>query len=162
MGPGTWTPKRKLALIEDVRETGNITHSCQRLGLNRTRCYQLKHTDSQFAQALEDAREEAIDMMIAEARRRAVEGVTDPVYQQGQRVGEIQKYSDNLLMFLIKGARPEYATERRELSGRDGGPIETSQMTEAQLDERLALLLGKDGAGEAPGREGATEEATEN
>jgi hypothetical protein len=43
-----------------------------------------------------------------EIRRRAIEGWNDPVYQMGQRVGSVRKYSDVLLIFLAKRLMPEY------------------------------------------------------
>ncbi len=46
-------------------------------------------------------------MLEAEARRRAVEGVRKPVYCRGEIVGTVKEYSDTLLIFLMKGARPE-------------------------------------------------------
>jgi hypothetical protein len=61
--------------------------------------------------------------LILEARRRGQEGVTKDVYYQGAVVGHQQEFSDGLLMFLIKGQDPRYATERRELCGPDGGDI---------------------------------------
>jgi hypothetical protein len=44
--------------------------------------------------------------MIREAWRRAVKGCRKPVYQGGQLVGYVREFSDLLLIFLIKAARP--------------------------------------------------------
>ena len=46
-------------------------------------------------------------MIEAEARRRAVDGVDEPVYYQGKEVGTVRRYSDVLLIFLLKGLRPQ-------------------------------------------------------
>jgi len=54
-----------------------------------------------------EARETVTDLLEAEARKRAIEGVTEPVYHQDKVVGTIQKYSDSLLMFLLQAAFPE-------------------------------------------------------
>lgn len=70
-----------------------------------------------------DARDEAVDRLEMEARRRGVDGVEAPIYYGGEPVyenkldpktGEVaiklatrRKYSDTLLMFLLKAARPE-------------------------------------------------------
>jgi hypothetical protein len=66
------------------------------------------------------------DQLEQEARRRAHDGVRKPVYQGGKRVGYIQEYSDTLLIFLLKGLRPEKYRERFEHSGAGGGPLQLS------------------------------------
>ena len=54
--------------------------------------------------AARDARD--IPALESEAYRRAVEGNLKPVYQGGQKVGEIREFSDSLLMFLLKARKP--------------------------------------------------------
>jgi hypothetical protein len=49
--------------------------------------------------------EEAADVLLAEARRRAIEGVEEPIMHQGQVVTTVRRYSDLLLIFLLKSAR---------------------------------------------------------
>jgi hypothetical protein len=65
-----------------------------------------------YKKAFEDAAEEAADLLETEARRRALEGVEEPVFYQGQQCGTVHKYSDTLLIFLLKGCRPEKYVER--------------------------------------------------
>ena len=45
-------------------------------------------------------------MLEAEVIRRGAHGIDEPVFYQGKVVGQIRKYSDNLLMFMLKGLRP--------------------------------------------------------
>ena len=54
--------------------------------------------------AARDARD--VPALESEAYRRAVEGNLKPVYQGGQKVGEIREFSDSLLMFLLKARKP--------------------------------------------------------
>lgn len=54
---------------------------------------------------MDAAREEACDTLEAEAMRRAVQGFEQPVYHKGVKCGTVRKYSDALLMFLLKSAR---------------------------------------------------------
>jgi hypothetical protein len=42
-----------------------------------------------------------------EAMRRAVDGWDEPVYQKGEQVGVVRKYSDSLLALLLRGRRPD-------------------------------------------------------
>jgi len=61
-----------------------------------------------------------------EIDRRARRGWSETVYQLAKRAGTVRKYSDTLLMFHAKARMPEYRDKQQvELSGKDGGPIET-------------------------------------
>ena len=65
------------------------------------------------------------DVLEDEAVRRAKEGVEEPVYQGGKLVGHVQKYSDTLLIFLLKGAKPQkYGDKVRHTNGDGDGPIQ--------------------------------------
>jgi hypothetical protein len=87
-----------------------------------------------YRDAFRDAKAESGDILETEARRRAVEGVTKPVFGslgQGMgsgEIGRVQEYSDTLLIFLMKGAMPEKYRERSstEISGPGGKPLETT------------------------------------
>ena len=63
--------------------------------------------DDDYTEAFDHAKQEAVETLEAEARRRAVDGWEVPVCQGGRKVGAIRKYSDLLLIFLLKAAAPE-------------------------------------------------------
>ena len=89
--------------------------------------------------------ETAVALLEGEARRRALHGREEPVFHQGEEVARVTKYSDNLLMFLLKGLKPEMYRETRRLepTGASGGPMLTiDEMNDAQL----RALLGEDDA----------------
>ena len=65
------------------------------------------HSSATFRADWDEALEEARELLEAEARRRAAIGVDEPVFYKGKVVGHIRKYSDNLLMFLLKAHWPE-------------------------------------------------------
>lgn len=136
------TAARKCAFLERFRQTGNLTLSMEGIG-NRTLVYLWKEQDEEFAAELESAKAEAGDRLEEEARKRAVEGWEEPVYQHGQRAVEwidkhgkivspddpnrirtvpatVLKKSERLLELLLKGAKPEKYRERHELTGKDG------------------------------------------
>jgi hypothetical protein len=119
------TPKKLAEFLDLLSTNGNVTLSAETCNLARRTLYDLRTTDEQFAQAWEDAMSMAADYLEAEARRRAVEGWEEPVYYQGDEVGYVRKYSDTLLIFLLKGANPEKYRERSstELSGPGGAPL---------------------------------------
>lgn len=65
-----------------------------------------------FAAAYKECQEEAADNLEAEALRRARDGVEEPVFYQGKVVGAIRKYSDTLMIVLLKAFRPHKYVER--------------------------------------------------
>jgi hypothetical protein len=66
------------------------------------------------------AKEMAADRLEEEAWRRAVDGVEEPVgFYRGEPGAYVRRYSDTLLIFLLKGLRPEKYRERYEHSGGD-------------------------------------------
>ena len=109
------TAEKKKRFLEHLAKHGNVSAACLAGGISRTRMYQVRNEDEKFAELWNSAEEIAVDLMILEAKRRAQKGTRKPVFHQGRVCGHIKEYSDSLLMFLIKGKRPEYATERREI-----------------------------------------------
>ena len=87
-------------------------------------------------------------MLEEEARRRAYVGFDEPVFGSGGhgigtvQVGVIRKYSDTLLIFLLKGIRPGKFREnhKHEHTGLNGGPIRYADVTDADLDAEIEYL----------------------
>lgn len=142
---------KKRAFLAAYAECGTVTHAAEIAGISRRMVQYWKKDDPEFAEAFRVAEEKAADRLEQEARRRAIEGVPQPVFYKGRKVGTIQKYSNNLLMFLLKGARPEKYRERvtQEITGKNGGPIEASiraevsQLTPEERKQRIDELLKK-------------------
>jgi predicted transcriptional regulator len=76
------------------------------LKVSRAALYKWRNEDEEFGRVWVEAAEEGIDRLEDEARRRAVEGVDKSVYYRGKLVGHIRKYSDGLLILLLKARRP--------------------------------------------------------
>lgn len=91
--------------LGSLRTTGNVGLSCTAASIGRSTVYEWRGKDEAFASAWADALEEAADVLLAEARRRAIEGVEEPIMHQGQVVTTVRRYSDLLLIFLLKSAR---------------------------------------------------------
>lgn len=94
----------------------------------RRKLYRLRDADPEFARLWAEAYREGTDTLVAEARRRAFEGVEDvKVIGSGdfQREVQVRHYSDTLLMFLIKQRDPSFRDNSRvELTGGNGGPVQ--------------------------------------
>jgi len=72
--------------IKALSKTGSVTNAAALAGTSRTRVYELRNRDPGFAAAWEDAEEVAADRLEDEARRRAVEGVPEPLVSGGKLV----------------------------------------------------------------------------
>jgi hypothetical protein len=97
---------KKAAFLEAYARIGTIVHAAQHVGLPRRTHYKWLKKDPTYAQQMSEAEEEAIQHLEREARRRAMVGVEEPVYYKGQVCGAVRKYSDTLLIFLLKSKRP--------------------------------------------------------
>jgi hypothetical protein len=101
--------------------TGNVSSAVVAADVSRAFVYAERQRDEAFAALWNAALDEAADALEFEARRRAVEGWEEPVFGslgQGHGSGEIgtvRKYSDTLLIFLMKGANPEKYRERTDV-----------------------------------------------
>lgn len=110
----------KEIFVRKLAEVGNVSEACRAAKISRNCAYEWREADGDFKKLWDEAVDVSVDALEQEARRRAVQGVLEPVYQGGKKVGSIRKYSDRMLEILLKGHRPEKFRERVDLkhSGR--------------------------------------------
>lgn len=138
------TPKKLARFLEALAATGNVRKAASRSTLDASTLYRYRTAHADFAQAWKEALQSAMEIVLEpEAVRRGVEGVNEPVFHQGTRIATVKKYSDTLLIFLLKGGKPDVYKDRYEHSGPGGGPIQVSQMAPDARAARLAALLAK-------------------
>lgn len=107
-------PKKRAVLLA-YSETMRIGPACTSAGITpRMHRYWL-HDDPDYAQAFQEAKDLAAAVLEDEAVRRAREGVTQTIFHHGAPIGTAQVYSDTLLIFLLKGAKPETYREQIKL-----------------------------------------------
>lgn len=92
--------------IQRLVQTGNVSAACKRARISRQHAYEVRGQDEVFKAAWDEALEIATEALEFEARRRAAVGVLEPVFHQGLQVGTIRRYSDTLLIFLLKAHKP--------------------------------------------------------
>jgi hypothetical protein len=133
------------AFLEAYAKCGNVSEACRETGFNRRVHYTRLASDEQYARDFADAQEQANDVLEAEARKRAVDGWDEPVFQGGAQVGVVHKYSDTLLQFLLKGDRPKKFREQHaiEHTGPGGGPVKV--MTWADTLKEAAEVARQEG-----------------
>lgn len=148
MGAVRHTRHTRARLLATFADTGRIDLACSAVGVSRDTHYDWLKKDEAYAKAFEVARTRAVDMLECEAWRRAKEGVVEPMLHAGRRVVEtvdapelddegnptgktikvdrpivVVRYSDNLLMFLLKGRKREVYGDKVEATGKDGEPL---------------------------------------
>lgn len=109
-----WSPEKRTKFLDALRKTGNMSQAAQSVGMGSRHMYNLREKDKEFAADWEAVMEEYADTLESEADRRAVEGVHVKTYfdKDGKVIGEERRYSDTLLIFRLKGLRPEKYKER--------------------------------------------------
>lgn len=132
-----WTPKKQAEFLAGLAQGYPVVRAAKRCNVSPSLVYERRQADPEFAAAWDEALEQGTQVLEEEARRRAVEGVTKEkgIYYRGDLIGtEIEiEYSDTLLMFLLKGRRPD--VYRENVTHRHGGdpdnsaPIAITSMT---------------------------------
>lgn len=121
------TTLEKEVFIKKLRATGgNVSKACQAIRIARSTAYDHKKNDADFSANWEETLDFGFDDLEQEARRRAFKGTKKPVYQKGECVGYVQEYSDTLLIFLLKAARPEKYRERYDLNTNVQGTLDVN------------------------------------
>lgn len=139
-----WTPEKREIFLEELRKCPNVTEAAKLVGISHTWVYELRGRDENFRAEWDAAVDVGVGVLEAEMWRRAVEGTEKPVYQQGKEVGRIREYSDVLAIFLAKGHRPEKYRDRHEVSGPNGGPIQTENKVVVYLPDNGRPDTGKE------------------
>ena len=99
--------KRKFILALSI--LGNRSRAARAVGVSPMVpwMWRKQDDDGHFSKAYDLAMKCAADLHEDELYRRASEGVLEPVFQGGRLVGSIRKYSDTLLIFMLKGSMPD-------------------------------------------------------
>lgn len=97
-----WKP----AFLENYRESGNVKASAEAAGISKQAAYKARKNNKAFREEWEAAREEVADTLEAVAVTRA------------------KDHSDTLLIFLLKGLKPDTYGDRVRHGGIPGSPLE--------------------------------------
>lgn len=103
--------KAKGKFLAAYAKLGNCSAAAEATGINRHHHKYWMAKSAEYREAFAAADDEATEALEKEARRRALEGREEPVYWNGQQVGTVRKYSDVLLIFLLKAKKPDIYRE---------------------------------------------------
>lgn len=109
--------------LDSFRKLGNVYYACREAGVNRSTVYRWRERWSTFADEWEEAKEEAVDLLDYEARRRAV-----------------KEGSDRLLIFLLKAHRPDIYNPPRRIANAEGETFTVEFDLDAWQDKRASRL----------------------
>jgi hypothetical protein len=112
------TPK-KAAFLAAYSRCGCVSQAADASGASRDSHYKWMRSDPDYPEAFQKAQRQANDFLFRVARKRATKGWLEPVFHEGVVCGHKRKFSDVLLIFLMKGEQPEKYrdTHSVELSG---------------------------------------------
>lgn len=130
--------RKKAEFLAAYVTVGTVLHAAEIAGIDRSTHYRWLEGDAEYAKAFVEAEDKAVEALEKEARRRALEGTEKPVYQNGRMVGVIREYSDTLLIFLLKGAKPQKYRERVDMTMDVRREIERLTSDPAEQEAALA------------------------
>ena len=107
--------KNQNMFLEVLALTGSPKIAAETIGIKRGNARQFRKESPGFRGRWDEAMEEHADMLEKTAVDRAVEGILEPVYFQGEVVGHVRKYSDSNLQFVLKGRRSKVFRDRSEV-----------------------------------------------
>lgn len=169
----------KRAFLTAFERLGNISRAADAAEISRGTHYDWMEKDPAYRAGFEKAHRRASDLLEEEARRRAVEGWEEPIVYKGGISGRwsmpdgsdpydpatgrrkpdavfepltIRKYSDTLLIFLMKGNNPDKFGDKLRHSGVVGmpeRPEDYHRMTDEEIAQRAAKAAAR-AIGRAP------------
>lgn len=124
-----FTAQKRDVFMDVLSRGGSVTKAARAAGISRVRAYQVRDEEPDFAARWDAAWTEGTETIEDEGIRRATEGVVKEkgVYHRGALVAtEVEiNYSDTLMMFFLKGRKPETYRDNVSLehTGKAGGPL---------------------------------------
>jgi hypothetical protein len=103
-----WTAERQASFIQALGESGCVAEACRSVGMSERSAYSLRaRADAvSFRNAWDAALDYAIRRLSDRALSRALNGVTLPVFYQGEQIGERRYFDERLAMFLLRYRDP--------------------------------------------------------
>lgn len=121
---------KKALLLALEQSLGVVTQACRQVGINRTTFYKYVNEDTEFAAAVKDMSEIAVDFVESKLFKQIRESNTAAT-----------------IFYLKTKAKHRGYVERIESTGKDGGPIDhrrttpdISLLTDEELDQYESLL----------------------
>ena len=108
--PDQWVP----LFLEAIAEGNTITRAAWIARVSMTSVYRRRENKPEFKAAWDKAAEIATELLEQEAQRRGYHGVEEPVFHKGEQCGTVRKYSDSMLLAILKARKPEVYRDDRK------------------------------------------------
>lgn len=112
--------------LETLIETGLPLTAAHRIGVPKRIVNSTRDIDPEFDEAYNDALELFAERVEEELIRRAMYGVQEDIFKDGEIVGQVTKYSDALMTLLIKTKNPKYNEKKQTDVTITGGVLLTA------------------------------------
>jgi hypothetical protein len=151
------TPEKLTAFCAALAETCNVGRACAAVDISRQTAYGWREQMPDFAERWDKALKVGASLLEDEAVRRAHDGVDEPMTYQGRFcplldaegkpvigpdgrpvIATVKKYSDTLLIFLLKARDPDRFRDNAKLEL--GGHLALGAMSDDEMRQELAAL----------------------
>lgn len=130
--------RRQAKFLKEYCDLGNISKAAEAAGVARRCHYEwIRDDESVYREEFASLSTVANGLLIDEAHRRAYNGVDEPVFYMGEKIATVTKYSDTLLIFLIKATGGKFR-DRREVT------IRTEDMEKMSDDELRKIIASEE------------------
>ena len=110
--PTRATEPEAAAFLTAVAAGSTPTGAARKAGIHRATVYRWRDSDPAFRDAWDAAHSAKVDRLEDSVLERAMLGVLEDVYYQGQVVGQRRVFSDRLAELVLKAERPDKYRER--------------------------------------------------
>lgn len=139
--PSKFSPAARARFCEVLTQTCVVGKACEAVGISRQTAYDHRAKDKDFAAAWDEALETAVDTLEQEAWRRAVVGVDEPIVYEGVITGTVRRYSDELLILLLRAHRPDKYRDTRRVKVSAVVKVGDGPIAEVLRSARIAALM---------------------
>jgi hypothetical protein len=101
-----WTIERQKDFIERLASSASVTDAARSVGMTRQSARDLYNRSAHFSAAWDEAMRASVSVLAETAFERAVNGVQEQVWHNGEMVGFREKHDNRLLMFLLRVRDP--------------------------------------------------------
>lgn len=128
-----WTPRAEEKFFEVLEKTRNVTAACRSAKVSHSSAYKRRDEDPAFRDKWAEHWDSFKDDLHGSLLTRAIDGWLEPVFYQGEIVGEIRKFDNRLGFSMLERLMPEiYGATARVSFGDNDMLIEIGSKEEEQ------------------------------
>ncbi len=121
--------------LRTLAKSRSVVKASRAVGISQSTLYLHRRTNPTFRAAWAEALDRGDELLTQEAMRRVMAGIEHPVFYRGEKIASVRRYSDALLINLLK-----VQLKRRE----DRQARESAEKaTKDELAEILELIDGE-------------------